>query len=489
MGATTFVGYLKDYGDDFRMIVSYSPSGAQGQVSTPYGIYLIQTLGDQQWLIDVERSGLHRVVPTGNDALGSRREAPDSSTAGDSVQTNSAGGATTADTAPAPASPSNADNTQIDLLVLYTSGVVEHYGGADQAKTHIQNLVALANQAYVDSGVNITLRLAGAVAVDAPDDSANMDTLVALTNGSDPYGNAAQLRADYVADLVTVVRPFTMKQGGLCGLGWVGGSGGVSIAQAGNRGFSVVSDGSEGNYYCSNYTLSHELGHNMGSMHDHATVTKQNEGHGAFPYSFAYGIPGRFGTIMSYIDPEVGKFSNPDKTCGDQTPCGMPDGDGVSAADNAHSLNDARRFVAAYMQVADGQNQSISIAGVITLQGNALSGVQMTASSSANCVDTGSNGSYSCIVPAGWSGNITPTLNGYTFDPPTLSINNLNSNTSNQNFTAIPSASVSAGSSPNTDGGGGGGGSIGIISLAVLTSLWGLGMQRRSRRHGFGGRR
>ena len=50
LGATTFVGYLKDYGDDFRMIVTYSAGGAQGQISTPYGLYLIKTIARQQWL-------------------------------------------------------------------------------------------------------------------------------------------------------------------------------------------------------------------------------------------------------------------------------------------------------------------------------------------------------------------------------------------------------------------------------------------------------
>jgi Metallo-peptidase family M12B Reprolysin-like len=483
LGATTFIGYLKDFGDDFRMIVTYSPSGAQGQILTPYGMYLIKTIGPQQWLIDVDGSDLHHVVPVGNDGLGGQDQAPASAIAGEAVQAGvaAAAGATTnavSNSSAAAAVASNA-KTRIDVLVAYTPGLESGYGGVDQVQARIQNLVALANQAYIDSGVDIVLRLVGAVKIDAPDYSSNIDTLNAITDGAGPYKNIAWLRDAYGADLVSLIRPFSMDQGGLCGISWVGGSNGASIALYRNQGFSVVSDGRDGGYFCSAYTFAHELGHNMGNVHDRATVAQQDGDHGAYPYSFGYGIAGQFGTIMSYIDPEVGKFSNPDKLCKGQAACGIPDTDATNSANNALSLNNTRRYVAAYTPEASAAVQMISIAGVVTLDGKALSGVQMNTSAPATCSNTGDNGSFSCIVASDWSGDITPSLAGYSFSPATISLSNLSTNSVDQNFTAAPNKNLSltAAASPSTSSGGGG--AISLETLVITVMISGLRPRRR----------
>jgi hypothetical protein len=371
------------------------------------------------------------------------------------------------------------NKTRIDVLVLYTPGLEAGYGGADQAQTQIQNLVALANQAYIDSGVEIDLRLVGAVKIDAPDYSSNADTLISLTNDTAPYNNVAWLRDAYGADLVSVIRPFSMKQGGLCGTGWVGAANGSPIVLYREQGFSVVGDGRDGSYYCSAYTFAHELGHNMGNTHDRATVAKQDGNRGAYPYSFGYGIAGQFGTIMSYVDPQVGKFSNPEKMCKGQLPCGISETNLSTAADNALSLNNTRRDVADFTPEAAATNQTFSIAGVVTVQGRALSGVQFKISSPAICGNTGSNGSFSCIAAYEWTGSITPTLPGYTFSPATLSLSNLSDNAVNENFTAVPTSDLGALASMSSKTSGGGGGSIGFEALAFAAMFGGL----RSRRH------
>lgn len=487
LGATTFVGYLKDFGDDFRMIVTYSPSGAQGQIMTPYGLYLIKTQGREQWLIDVNGSGLHPLVPAGNDGVDRHQAAP--AVAGGPVQNVMANAAATtvnpASGVAASSAVADTETTRIDVLVLYTPGLEASYGGVDQAQARIQHLVALANQAYIDSGVAIELRLVGAVKIDAPDYSLNAGTLNAITYGTAPYNKVAWLREVYGADLVSVMRPFSMAQGGLCGTGWVGGSNGTPIALFRNQAFSVVSDGQYGSYYCSTYTFAHELGHNMGSTHDRATVARQAGNHGAFPYSFGYGIAGQFGTIMSYVDPEVGKFSNPGKSCKGQTPCGIGEADVANAANNALSLNNTRRDVAAFTPEAAAAGQSLSIAGVLTVQGQALSGVQMNTSSSAQCTITGANGSYACIVPSGWTGIITPILSGYTFTPETLSLSNVSDNAVDQNFTAVQSNNQSAIPNANAkSSGGGGGGVIDLRALALMALLGTLRSRRCLRRSG-----
>ena len=482
LGATTFVGYLKDFGDDFRMVVTYSPGGAQGRILTPYGMYLLQTVGRQQWLIDVDGSGLRHVVPSGNDGLGAHRR-PSPGMEGEAVQTAVAGDANTtvnaAASAPVAGAEADTDKTRIDVLVVYTPGLKDKYGGVDQVQTRLQYLIALANQAYIDSGVHIGLRLVGAVEIDAPDYSSNMDALNAVTDGTGPYADVAWLRNAYGADLVSLVRPFSMKQGGLCGISWVGGSNGAAISLFRDQGFSAVSDGRDGGYFCSAYTFAHELGHNMGNVHDRTTVAQQGGNHGAYPYSFGYGIAGQFGTIMSYIDPEVGKFSNPDKICRGQTACGISERDQSDSADNALSLNNTRRYVAAFTPEAAAEGRMISIAGVVTSQGKALSGVRMSSSSPATCTDSGDNGSFACIVASDWSGTITPSLSGYSFSPESLTLSSLSGNTTDQNFTAAPNKNLSltTATAPVSDSGGGGAVGFESLILAVL-----VGILRSSRR-------
>lgn len=476
LGATTFVGYLKDFGDNFRMTVTYSAAGAQGQVLTPYGLFLIRTIGAQQWLIDVGGSQLRAVVPAVDDGLHHPElPAPPVAQAAPMLAENALADPTASRSAASRAT-TPAGSTRIDVLVLYTAGLVSAYGGIEQAQTQIQQLVALANQAYADSGVRIVLRLAAAVQIAAPEDSTDMNALTALTNGAAPYENVSWLRAAYGADLISLVRPFSLAQGKICGTAWVGGGNGGSLAQSGRLAFSVVGDGYAGGYYCPTYTLVHELSHNMGSAHDRATVATQHGTAGTYSYSYGYGIDGQFGTVMSYIDPHVGKFSSPNITCPDATPCGIAASDTTHAADNALSLNNARATVAAFIPEAAGQ--TVSLAGVVTVAGAALAGVEMNATAPGHCSPSGSNGSFSCVLPDGWSGSLTPSLAGYTFSPQSLTLSDVTDNRIGQNFTASRStaAGALAAAAPGS-GGKGGGGAMDLLVLAALA----LGLGRRFR--------
>jgi len=464
LGASTFVGYLKDFGDDFRMIVTYSPTSAQGRILTPYGLYLIKTIGHQQWLIDTTRSGLQSAKP----------ETPDS-IAGDINQLS-----VPADDAPLPnesthtdssSQETSPDKTQIDVLILYTPGLEDAYEGPDQVLTHIQNLVALANQAYIDSDIAVTLNLVGALKIDAAEDTPNRDTLHAITDGTPPFDNVAWLRDAYGADLVSLIRPFSMKQGGGCGSAWVGGTNQTSIALYKSLGYSVVGDGRDGNRYCSDYSLAHELGHNMGTTHDRATVAEQNGSLGAFPYSFGYGIEGEFGTVMSYIDPRIGKFSNPDKRCASSNPCGIPVSDSDNSADNALAINNGRRYIAAYSSRTTNLEKPLSITGKITADSTALKGATITGSSSATCSITDSNGNYVCLAPKDWTGTITPVLSGYGFSPASISIDQLNDSTVDQDFVATQGANSREIAESASQSGGGGGGTIDIEAIAALLLL------------------
>src|SRR5690606_10215543 len=97
-------------------------------------------------------------------------------------------------------------------------------------------------------------------------------------------------------------------------------------------------------FYCDDFTLAHELGHNMGSTHDRANTSISP----VFPYSYGYGFSGEFGTVMSYINPAIAMFSNPNIDCLGQ-PCGIAQPDPASA-DNARSINNTRFEVAAFRE-------------------------------------------------------------------------------------------------------------------------------------------
>ncbi|MEW6037907.1 MAG: reprolysin-like metallopeptidase [Pseudomonadota bacterium] len=183
-------------------------------------------------------------------------------------------------------------NVIIDLLVVYTRGLA-----SGNFSTKLNNLITLTNQAYVDSKADLRLRLAAAKRVNYADGGDNSRALDDLRNGFGSLRVVRNLRHKKGADVVVLLRPFKpAAQGGACGMAWVNGAGGSELRA------DLVNLGTRSGYYCTNYTLAHEVGHVLGAAHDreHADVT------GKFPYSYGCGIEGRFGDIMSYYDPEIG---------------------------------------------------------------------------------------------------------------------------------------------------------------------------------------
>jgi len=247
----------------------------------------------------------------------------------------------------------------IDVMVAYTPDFVSELGSQSAAHTRIQNLVDITNQAYTASGVNQQIRLVNTVEVNYPDNTSNQSALDDIT-GIDDNGNPvpipaslqgiAALRVQYGADLVSLIRSYDNATQGDCGVGWLIGAGQTQIvpSQSNAYGYSVVSDGSNGGYYCLDTTFAHELGHNMGDAHDRAHA----DGPGAYSYSYGYlgnGIDG-FSTIMAYgtdTDTALAMFSNPNVSTCQNTPCGVPDS-ASNSADNAHSMNNTAALIAQF---------------------------------------------------------------------------------------------------------------------------------------------
>jgi hypothetical protein len=443
--STTWVGHLKDFGTDFRVLLTYSPAGTSGHILTPQGDYAIEsTAAGAAYLIDPRKLGMRQVQgdqfcpppPVPNVAPAAAAGGAGQAATADAAAADGAvahgNGPVAADAAAVPLPGS----TVIDVLVLYTPGFAIDKGGDAAARTAIDHLLAVANQAYRDSAVPIVLRRVGADRVNVADKTDNSAMLNNLTNGTGAFSNVKARRNALGADLVTLVRPFWTQYQNSCGTGWIGGYNLSPITGSARYGYSVVSEGRDrgGRYwYCDVTGLAHELGHNMGLMHDRQTVAQQGGAQGAYTFAYGYGIKGSFGTVMSYVWPHVGKFSNPrDYTCPGGQRCGVPSTQSNSA-DNARALGLTRTAVAAFRPTVVATQLSIS--GVVTANGAPVAGATI---SGAPCTSTGSNGVYQCKVSPGFTGALTPThvVNGVAtiFSPGAHTYTDLQASVVNQGF-------------------------------------------------------
>ena len=75
-----------------------------------------------------------------------------------------------------------------------------------------------------------------------------------------------------------------------------------------------------------------------------------------------------------------------------------------------------------------------AISGQVTLDGSPLQGVLMSGLPGDPCTD--GNGQYSTAVASGWSGTVTPTLPGFTFNPESIPYTNVTSDQPGQDYTA-----------------------------------------------------
>lgn len=174
------------------------------------------------------------------------------------------------------------------------------------SSTVVNNLVAVTNQSYVDSGIQMRVIATKVVTITDPTPTSETSALSYLKAGQLAFSTVAADKLASKADLVSFIHPLKIAQG-MCGLAYLNGGYGSDFSKM--NVYSVVSYGIDGAYFCNSWALAHELGHNMGMVHD---VAHSGSVIGHYPDSYGYGVTNLYGDIMSYY-PAVGVFSNPNK--------------------------------------------------------------------------------------------------------------------------------------------------------------------------------
>ncbi|CAM5297451.1 hypothetical protein GCM10010329_81850 [Streptomyces spiroverticillatus] len=285
--------------------------------------------------------------------------------------------------------------TLIDLLVGYTPKALAEAGGVSQIRADITRSVALTNDALADSQINARVRLVHIPAVSnvpAARDGVTQDLIKALATPRDNLLDEMQsLRDQYGADLVSVIA------GGRAA-GGLGYSPKAPAKSTANYGYNVVAHAA-----LKNFSLGHEIGHNLGSSHDRTTQPNQPPPYGANGY---FPRTGDFASLMAYESGcrkatngpcgRINRFSNASLTYRG-LPLGIPIGQ-PDEADAARVLNNTVTAIASYRDTKSSDTLC-AVSTAVTPAG-------------AGTVEAAENGPY----PKGTSALFTAKPNaGYVF--------------------------------------------------------------------------
>ena len=245
----------------------------------------------------------------------------------------------------------------IDVAVVYTPAASEAAGDAASLAAVIDLMIAETNEAYAASGVRQHLSLVSRSEVPYTETGSSSLDLARLFYRTDGHLDEVHALRDRVgADLVHLIAGGEVD---ICGRAVLSGAFAITVLP------------------CDGEVFAHELGHNMGLLHDRYQVRQMYgrvESHPAYGYVNQRGLTAgappssRWGTIMSYPDQcnaaGVGcdwlfRFSNPrQRHNGD--PLGIPFGEGsgvTGPADAAAVLNATGPAVSLWRDRPSGANR------------------------------------------------------------------------------------------------------------------------------------
>lgn len=150
--------------------------------------------------------------------------------------------------------------TTIDVLVVFTPAARIAWGGVAQSNSFVATAITNFNTSLINSGIpNVTINLVYSGEIPYTESGDIYVDLPRFRDNNDGFMDSVHtLRTTYGADLCGLI---TSTPTSICGLGYLNTN---PTNYSNTAAFSV----SLLNCAVSNYTLSHEMGHNMGLRHD-----------------------------------------------------------------------------------------------------------------------------------------------------------------------------------------------------------------------------
>lgn len=422
-GFQQIAGISRMDGQAYPVHLTISPDAVFGSLITARGDYQILTRAGRTRLLDPRAAGL--TPPQGEDHIAAPAQLPfEPATqailrrSGGSGASTPGGGRSTPAIQPAPL-PAGTINTTLNLLVTYSSSFVSAWGSELAARTRLSNLLEVANSAYANSGTGVRFLVVGWRQIAAPDDTPQ-NQLERLRLDLGAFEGTAAQKAQQGAALAVFFAPLNevTVTTNTCGIAYVPGAYAAGLTaywqQAPYLMYAALNDGQTGNQYCETLSLAHELGHNLGAVHDKPNAPFA----GVFSYSHGKGVPGVFGTVMSYVSPRVALFSSPQLSCtADGQPCG------TSTENVVATVLQTKTFAASLGRSGAAPSDAstgLAVTGwMLQANGTPYTGAsRLTASDARVQCQTGRTGFYRCEVPADVpSVTLVPGVAGRTVTP------------------------------------------------------------------------